>query len=277
MSSRGSCSPHRPAKTDAVRRTRASRQLHRPCVGFGGNLSRRSCESVFLRAHLDFRSHEVILLVLRRVRAQDELLHRIVLSRRFDSLRQPLHRQARPFECMRDHQIVQERGVLLPDLVLFVHQAGFHFVWIVVLRCAHGDRTCDARACTFVRGNSRANSSRGGGPIATPIPWNDHPCTRRGGSLSKPYRSSSGCDLRRSERVRVDEKGANAAFRTRVASGLSDQSSLSQFLDRPSVLIEKRHPVGKAPDPFPTVPDLFPIDPKVERKDQTAETEGRTR
>ena len=94
---------------------------------------------------------------------------------------------------------------------------------------------------------------------------------------SKSYQSSSGCDLRRSERVRVDEKGSNAAFRTRVASGLSDPSFLSQFLDRPSVFIEKRHPVGKAPDPFPTVPDLFPIDPKLERKDQTAETEGRTR
>lgn len=51
-----------------------------------------------------------------------------------------------------------------------------------------------------------------------------------------------------------ERERSEATFRTRFASGLSDQASLSPFLDRPSVFIEKRPPMGKAPDPFPDCP-----------------------
>lgn len=52
------------------------------------------------------------------VGAEDDLVERVVL--RVDRVGQPLHRQRGPLELVADHQVVQERRVLLPDLVLLV-------------------------------------------------------------------------------------------------------------------------------------------------------------
>ena len=71
-----------------------------------------------LERELDLGAHQVVLLVLGGVRAEDELLDAVVLAGGLFALGEPLHGERRPLQRVRHHEIVEERGVLLPDLVL---------------------------------------------------------------------------------------------------------------------------------------------------------------
>ena len=73
---------------------------------------------------LDARDEQVVLFV-RRVRAQYQPVHRVILAVRSGHIRQPLGRQTRPLEGVGHDEVVEERRVLLPDLVLLVDDALF--------------------------------------------------------------------------------------------------------------------------------------------------------
>lgn len=60
------------------------------------------------------------------MRAEDHLLDGVVLPRRLGAVGQPLHGEGGPFERVRDDEVVEEGGVLLPDLVLLVDEALLH-------------------------------------------------------------------------------------------------------------------------------------------------------
>lgn len=74
-------------------------------------IRRFSCAS-----HLS--NHEIVLGALVRVRAENEPVHGVVLVRRVALVRHPLQAQRGPLQRMREHEVIEERGVLLPDLVL---------------------------------------------------------------------------------------------------------------------------------------------------------------
>ena len=76
-----------------------------------------------IKRELDLRQHEVIGLIFRSVGAQDDLLEGLVFARWFVAVRKPLHSERRPLEGMHNDQIIQERTVLLPYLVLFIYQS----------------------------------------------------------------------------------------------------------------------------------------------------------
>jgi len=82
----------------------------------------RSIELRILAGQLDAGNEEVVLLV-GCVCAQDEAVHRVVLAVLLGHVRQPLGGQRGPLEGVRHDQVVQERRVLLPNLVLLVDHA----------------------------------------------------------------------------------------------------------------------------------------------------------
>ena len=53
-------------------------------------------------------------------------MHAVVLALGASDVGQPLRGQAGPLQGVRHHQVVQERCVLLPDLVLLVDHALLH-------------------------------------------------------------------------------------------------------------------------------------------------------
>ena len=89
------------------------------------------------QTHLNLGNHEVVLFILRCVRAQDQLLHAVVFSRRLHAVWEPLHRQARPLEGVRHHQIVQKGRVLFPNLVLLGHETLLELVRILLIVLPH--------------------------------------------------------------------------------------------------------------------------------------------
>ena len=109
----------------------------------GGN-ARRAFDLSLERdlwTYLNLRNHQVVLFVLRGVRPQDQLLHAVVLPGGLDAVGEPLHGERGPLQRVRHHQVVQERRVLLPDLVLLRHHALLELVRVFVVVLAHlGDR-----------------------------------------------------------------------------------------------------------------------------------------
>jgi hypothetical protein len=133
-----------------------------------------------LWTYLNLRNHQVVLFVLRGVRPHDQLLHAVVLPGGLDAVREPLHGERGPLQRVRHHQVVQERRVLLPDLVLLRHHALLELVRVFVIVLAHlGDRglkrsRADLRSgsappgCGTTRSRGRdLNGSRGGGATAS--------------------------------------------------------------------------------------------------------------
>lgn len=64
-----------------------------------------------------------MVLFVRCMCAQYQTMHRIVFAFGFRYVRQPLGGQRWPFQCVRHHQIVQERCVFLPYFVFLVNDA----------------------------------------------------------------------------------------------------------------------------------------------------------
>lgn len=79
-----------------------------------------------IEGQLDLRKHQVVGLVVGGVRAEHHLLDGVVLSGRLDTVGEPLHGEGGPLERVRDDEVVEERRVLLPDLVLLVDEALLH-------------------------------------------------------------------------------------------------------------------------------------------------------
>eukprot|EP00982_Pelagococcus_subviridis_P001135 9085-Pelagococcus_subviridis.AAC.4 len=121
-----------------------------PCQPYGGRPARGidaiDARGGTARAHLHFRDHEIVLLVLARVRPQDELLDAVVLPARLDAIGKPLHGERRPLQRVRDDEIVQERRVLLPYLVLLGDEPLLELVGELIVFLAHRDRAVCVRA-----------------------------------------------------------------------------------------------------------------------------------
>jgi len=115
-SSAGSTIPYLP--------TRAAKSTHLPTLIV-------ILPSIVLRVfqrQLHLRQHEIVGFVLAGMSSHDETLQRVVFPGRLFSERQPLHGETGPLQRMRDDQIVKERRILLPNLVLLVHQPLLHLV-----------------------------------------------------------------------------------------------------------------------------------------------------
>ena len=78
-----------------------------------------------LVGQLDAGDEEMVLLVA-GVGSQDQPVDAVVLPLRPGHVGQPLGREAGPLQGVGHHQVVQEGGVLLPDLVLLVDDALLH-------------------------------------------------------------------------------------------------------------------------------------------------------
>lgn len=66
-------------------------------------------------------------------------MDRIVLPLRASDIGQPLGSQTGPLQGMGHHEVVQERSVLLPDLVLFIDDPLLHSLiicWTIGVRCS---------------------------------------------------------------------------------------------------------------------------------------------
>lgn len=79
-----------------------------------------------VEGELDLGEHEVVGLVVGGVGAEHHLLDGVVLPSGLSAVGEPLHGEGRPLQGMGDDEVVQERGVLLPDLVLLVDQPLLH-------------------------------------------------------------------------------------------------------------------------------------------------------
>ncbi len=75
----------------------------------------RGIELGILVGQLDRADKKVILLV-RRVSAQDKTVNGVVFALRAGDVRQPLSGQARPLKGVGHHQVIKERCIFLPDL-----------------------------------------------------------------------------------------------------------------------------------------------------------------
>ena len=80
----------------------------------------RGIELGILVGQLDRTDKKVILLV-RRMSAEYKTVNGVVFAFWAGDVRQPLRCQRRPLQRMSHHQVVQERSVLLPYLVLLVN------------------------------------------------------------------------------------------------------------------------------------------------------------
>ena len=69
---------------------------------------------------------------------ENHLLHRVVLASGLVPVRKPLHGEGRPFERVGDDEIVEERRVLLPDLVFFVDESFFDLPPELLFVFGHG-------------------------------------------------------------------------------------------------------------------------------------------
>lgn len=91
-----------------------------------------------LERQLHLRDHQVIGLVVAGVSAHDQALQGEVLAAHLVAVGQPLHGERGPLQGVRDDQVVEERRVLLPDLVLLVHQPLLHLISVLLLLFSHG-------------------------------------------------------------------------------------------------------------------------------------------
>ncbi|KAI3476321.1 hypothetical protein L1887_62085 [Cichorium endivia] len=96
---------------------------------------------------LHLRDLQVVLVLLGRVRAQQQPVLRVRLPHRRLLVREPLARERRPLERMRHHEIIQEGRVLLPDLVLFVRQLLLRDGRLIVdeIRRVHGGQKMETQ------------------------------------------------------------------------------------------------------------------------------------
>mmetsp|Transcript_96161 Transcript_96161/g.233627 ORF Transcript_96161/g.233627 Transcript_96161/m.233627 type:complete len:281 (-) Transcript_96161:46-888(-) len=85
------------------------------------------------------RNHQEVGLAVGRVRAEDHLVLGIVLRLLLLLVGQPLARQRRPLQRVCHDQVIEERRVLLPDLVLLGDHALVLLVGVLLIVRAHRD------------------------------------------------------------------------------------------------------------------------------------------